>query len=165
MSGLILSPNFHDPNIPDVFSKNANNPASVRILCAGCKLFLGVLGQFHSLSSLGAVAPSLKGHRMVLCEELKVLTVDQTVNWLRRVGRNPNLAERKGCGQIMVYSENAQLLKSCAKGTEHYDRLKAIHDAIRKKKEQADALKIWREKAEAAMDRFNTAAAGRIWSR
>lgn len=162
---LILSPSVHHPDIPDVFSKNQNNPASVRILCAGCKLFLGVLGQFHSLSSLGAVAPSLKGHRMVVCEELKVLTVEQTVRWLKRVGRNPNLAERKGCGQIMIYSENAQLLKSAAKGTEHYDQLHKIHESLRKKKDHEQALKIWREKAQEQMDKFATAAAGRIYSR
>jgi len=81
------------------------------------------------------------------------------------VGRNPNLAERKGCGQIMIYSENAQLLKSAAKGTEHYSQLHKIHEALRKKKDNEQALKIWREKAQEMMDRVNTAAAGRVWSR
>lgn len=164
MSGIIMSPDTHHPDIPDVFSKNANNAASVRVLCAGCRLFVGVLGQFHALND--PAHPNMKGFRLVMCEELKVLTVDQTVRWLQRVKKNPNLADRKGCGQIMIFDANGQLKKSSAKGSEGYDRLKLAHEMLKKKKDEAFMLKLWREKAAEAMDRFNVASQGpRIWSR
>ena len=160
---IILATDYHHADIPDVFSKNANNAASVRVLCAGCKLFLGVLGQFHPLND--PAYPSVKGHRLTICEELRVFTIEQTVNWLRRTRRNPNLADRKGCGQIMVFNANGQLVKSSAKGSEGYDALKKAHDTLKKKKEEAEKLKAWREKAGEMMDRFQTAANPKIWSR
>jgi hypothetical protein len=160
---ILLSPDVHHADIPDVFSKNTNNPASVRVLCRGCQLFLGVLGQFHALND--ASYPSMKGYRLILCEELRVLTVAQTVRWLQRIGRNPNLADRKGCGNIMILDSNAQLKKSVAKGSEGYDKLKLAHDMLKKKKEEAERLKAWREKAQESMDRFMTVENKKIWSR
>ena len=163
MSSIILSPTTQYADIPNVFTKNANSASSQRVLCAGCKLFVGVLGQFHQLND--AAYPSMKGLRLILCQELtEVLTVKQTVNWLKRMKYNPNLADRKGCGCIMIIDANGQLKKRALKGTEGYDALKKAHDMLKKKKEQSDALKIWREKAAAAMDVFNTVNSGRIYS-
>jgi hypothetical protein len=163
MNGIILSADVHHPDIPDVFTKNVNNPASVRILCANCHLFLGVLGQFHALND--RAHPNVNGHRLVICEELSVLSVEQTVNWLRRVKRNPNLAERKGCQNIMIFNSDGKLVKSVKKGVEGWNTLKAAHDMLKKKKEQAGVLAAWRANAEAAMDRFTTVQNKKIWSR
>jgi hypothetical protein len=165
MSGIIMSPSEHHADIPDVFSKNANNPASVRVLCAGCHLFVGVLGQFHAFNDLAY--PNMKGFRLIMCEEIgdKIMTVDQTVRWLRRVGRNPNLADRKGCGNIMIFDSNGQLKKSVPKGVEGYENLKKAHEMLKKKKDEAFMLKMWREKQQEAMDKFLVASAPKIFSR
>jgi hypothetical protein len=163
MNGIILSPDVHHPDIPDVFTKNANNASSVRILCANCKLFVGVLGQFHALND--KAHPEVNGHRLIFCEELTVLTVEQTVNWLRRVKRNPNLAERKGCGTIMVFNRDGKIVKSVQKGGESWNALKKAHDMLKKKKEDAATLAAWRAKAEQAMDVFTTVQNKKIWSR
>jgi hypothetical protein len=162
--GIILSPDEHRADIPDVFTKNRNNPSSVRVTCAGCHLFLGVLGQWHPLPHHPSW-PHVKGHRIVICEELKVFTPAQTVQFLRRIKANPNLADRKGCGQLMVFSPTGQLLKSLPKGTEAYNTFREAVDKLAKDRLNAAQLKAWQAKAQQAMDRFTTAAKGRIYSR
>jgi hypothetical protein len=163
MSNIVLSPEYSHPDIPDVFSKNRNNAASVRVCCAGCGLFLGVLGQFHTLND--PAYPNVKGHRLIICEELRVFTVEQTVAYLRRAKRNPNLADRKGCGGIMIFGPTGQLVKAVKVGNEGYDQLKKAHEMLKAKKEAAERLKAWREKAQEAMDRFTTVANKKIWSK
>jgi len=147
MSGLLIGPHVNDPTIVATFSKNENSAAAMRIRCV-CGRFLGSLGQFNPLNGMAA---AWKGCRIIRCEELK-LSIEGTVEFLRRIGRDPNGAGHKGCGRILIFNERGQPVKVVAPGDETHTSLAAALEKIRTAKE-AEARRIgWVKQQEAAVE-------------
>ncbi len=142
---LLIGPNVKDSSLVDVFSKNENNAAAMRVKCV-CGNFLGSLGQFNPLEG------AWKGCRIVKCEELKVLKVEDTVAFLQRMRRDPNEANKKGCGRIIIFSSIGQVVKITVPGTEEHTKLAGALEKIRTDKDQKILLAATVKKQQAAMD-------------
>jgi hypothetical protein len=125
---LLIGPHVNDPTLVATFSKNENNAAAMRIRCV-CGKFLGSLGQFNPLDGVW------KGHRFIKCEELKVLSVADTVKFLRQIGGDPNNAEKKGCGRFLIFNAQGQAVRITVPGTEEHTKLAAAIDALRLQKD------------------------------
>ena len=139
---LLIGPHVKDATLIETFSKNENNASSQRIKCP-CGNFLGSLGQFNPIE-----AP-WKGCRIVKCEELKVLSAKDTLEFFRRIKRDPNgLADKKGCGRILIFSQVGQVIRVVAPGNEDHTKLAAALDAIRAQKENEARLTEWRKQQE-----------------
>jgi hypothetical protein len=134
MSRLLL-PNVHGMHLIDTLSTNENSKSAIRLECT-CGNFLG---------SLAGLKPLENGRVIVKCEELKLLKPEDTVDYLRRLNRDPAMAGRKGCGRITILSPLGQIEKEFVPGSEDYSKLTGMLDAVREKKENAERLRAWAE--------------------
>jgi hypothetical protein len=146
---LIISPTARAADLVDTISKNVNSAASQRMRCP-CGRFLGVLAGFKPLTG------QWKGARIVICEEIKkhIVSVQDTVEFLRRVGRDPNSAELKGCGRIIVFGATGQVIRMTVPGTEEHGTLHAALEKIKRKQEDEARLQAYRVKQEEALRKW-----------